>query len=99
MSLDRRHPSMDKIASLGRKKALGAGSAFLKGSKELLELAFRQGVKEGLEENDSLPQTGIQIVVRGIKDIPLAVGVQGVACEDLLRGSEKIGGELLDEFR
>jgi hypothetical protein len=98
LSLDGGHPSMDKIASLGRKKTLGAGSAFLKRGQELLQLAFRQGVKEGLEENNGLPQTGIQIVVRGIEDIPLAIGVQGVACEDLLRRSEKIGGEFVDEF-
>lgn len=98
MSLDRGHPSMDKIASIGRQKTLGAGSAFLKGGKELLELAFRQRVKEGLEENDGLPQTGIQIVVRGIEDIPIAVEVQGVACEDFLRRGQKVAAELFNEF-
>jgi len=75
---------MHKIASLGRKKNLRAVSTFLKRGQELLKLAFRQRVKEGLEENNGLPQTGIQIVVRSIEDIPLAVGVQGVACEDFL---------------
>jgi len=99
LSLDRGHPSMDKIVSLGGKKTLSAGSAFLKGSEELLELAFQQRVEEGLEEDDGLPQTGIQIVVRGIEDIPIAVGVKGVACKDFLRGGQKVGGELLDEFR
>jgi hypothetical protein len=89
---------MDKIVSLGGKKSLSAGSAFLKRSEELLQLAFRQCVEEGLEENESLPQTGIQIVVRGIEDIPIAAGVKGVACEDFLRGGQKVGGELLDEF-
>jgi hypothetical protein len=75
---------MHKIARVGRKKTLRAVSTFLKRGQEFLELAFRQGVKEGLEENDGLPQTGIQIVVRSIEDVPLAVGVQGVACEDFL---------------
>ncbi len=98
MSLDRRHPSMDKIASIGRQETLGAGSALLKGGKELLELAIRQGVKEGLEENDGLPQTSIQIIVRGIEDIPIAIAVQGVAREDFLRRGQKVGGELFDEF-
>src|SRR5271157_4412426 len=98
LSLDRGHPSMHKIVSLGRKKTLGAGTAFLKGGEEFLQLAFRQCVEEGLEENHSLSQTSIQIVVRGIEDIPIAVGVKGVACQDFLRGGQKVGGELLDEF-
>jgi len=89
---------MHKIVSLGRKKTLGAGTAFLKGGEEFLQLAFRQCVEEGLEENHSLSQTSIQIVVRGIEDIPIAVGVKGVACQDFLRGGQKVGGELLDEF-
>lgn len=99
LSLDGGHPSMDKIARLGRKKALGAGSAFLKRGEKLLQLAFRQGVKEGLEENDGLPQTGIQIVVGGIEDIPIALAVQGVARENFLRRGQEVAGEFLDEFR
>ena len=98
MSLDRRHPSMDKIASINRQKTLDAGSALLKGGKELLDLAIRQGVKEGLKENDGLPQTSIQIIVRGIENIPIAIAVPGVACEDFLRRGQKVGGELSDEF-
>jgi hypothetical protein len=89
---------MDKITSLRRRKTLGENSAFLKRGEELLKLAFRQGVKEGLEENDGLPQTGIQIVVRGIEDIPITVGVQGVAGEDFLRSGLKVGSKLLDEL-
>jgi hypothetical protein len=89
---------MHKIVRLGRKKTLSAGSTFLKGCKKLLQLAFRHRVEEGLEENNGLPQTRIQIVVRGIEDIPIAAGVQGVTCEDFLRGGQKVGGELLDEF-
>jgi len=98
LSLDRRHPSMDKIASINRQKTLDAGSALLKGGKELLDLAIRQGVKEGLKENDGLPQTSIQIIVRGIENIPIAIAVPGVACEDFLRRGQKVGGELSDEF-
>ncbi len=90
---------MHKIVRLDRKKTLSAGSAFLKGSEELLELAFRQRVQEGLEQNDSLPQTGIQIVVRSFEDIPFPLGVKGVACKDFLRGGQKVGRELLDQFR
>jgi len=89
---------MDNIVRLDRKKTLSAGSAFLKGSQELLELAFRQRVQEGLEQNDSLPQTGIQIVVRSFEDIPFPLGVKGVACKDFLRGGQKVGRELLDQF-
>jgi len=89
---------MDKIPSIGRQKTLGAESALLKGGKELLELAIRQGVKEGLEENDSLPQTSIQIIMRGIEDIPIAIRVPGVAREDLLPRGQKVGGKLFDEF-
>jgi len=90
---------MDKITRLGTRHTLGAGSAFLIRGEELLQLAFRQGVKEGLEENDALPQTGIQIVVRGIEDIPIAAGVQGVAGEDFLRSGLKVSSKLLDELR
>jgi len=89
---------MDKIASFGGYGILGTRRAFLKRRPKLLKLALWQSVKEGLEENNGFPQAGIQIVMRRIKDIPLAVGVQGIACEDLLRGSVKIGGKLLDEF-
>jgi hypothetical protein len=89
---------MDKIASINRQKTLDAGSALLKGGKELLDLAIRQGVKEGLKENDGLPQTSIQIIVRGIENIPIAIAVPGVACEDFLRRGQKVGGELSDEF-
>lgn len=98
LSLDRGHPSMDKITRLRRRKTLGAGSAFLKRGEELLKLAFRQGVKEGLEQNDGLPQTGIQIVVGGIENIPIAVGVPGVAGKDFLRSGLKVGSEFLDEL-
>ncbi len=98
MSLDRGHPSMVKIASLGRKKALWIGRAFPERRKELQELAFRQGVQEGLEQNDGFPQTGIQIVMRSIENFPMRVAIQGVPREDLLQRSEKIGGEFVHEF-
>ena len=39
----------------------------------MCEFLFRQGVEKALQNDDRFPQAGIQVMVSGIQDIPIAV--------------------------
>ena len=53
------------------------------------ELRFRKGVKKGLQKNNGLAQAGIEIVMDGIKQLPIAIGMKRFTVGQFFGGGYK----------
>ena len=62
-------------------------------------MLIREGQQKALEKDDGFAETGVEVVVRGIEQIPFALGLHGRGVVQLLRGITEGFVEILDEFQ
>jgi hypothetical protein len=65
---------------------------------ELLQLPFREGQEEALEKDNRFAQTGIEVVMGGVEEVPLAFRLDGGGVVEHLRGTGEGFVEIFNKF-
>jgi hypothetical protein len=76
-----------------------SGRTVLKSGLKTGELLLGKGVKKGLEKHDGFTQAGVQVVMNGVEQFPLAIVWEGVADGKFFSRGNEAGVELVDEIR
>jgi hypothetical protein len=63
------------------------------------QLSLGKRMKKGLEDNHSFTKAGIQIVMDGIEQFPVAVGTEGITTGQVFSGGLEGGIKLLHKIR
>jgi hypothetical protein len=62
------------------------------------QLRVWEGVKKGLKENDGLAKASIQVVMNGVKELPMAVRMAGIARSHFFHSRRKARIKLIDQI-
>ncbi len=86
--------------ALAKRELGGFGHAHLgaNGRLKWLQLVVGEGHEEGLQKDDGFPQTGIQIVVSCVHNLPIGVGVHRADAGNLSGSGAKIVVKIVDHF-
>ena len=68
---------MGKMAFGNQDAGIRGCGGFLQGKGEFRDLLSGKGQKETLQKDYGFPETGIDVVVRGVEDAPFTLGLEG----------------------
>ena len=66
---------------------------------EVQQLLLWKGQEEALEKDNGFPEAGVEVVVGGVEQVPLAFRLHGGRVVQLFRGIAEGFVEILDEFQ
>jgi hypothetical protein len=89
---------MGKMPGMRRDARRDCDEVFTERELELRQLAFRQGMEKAFQDDDTLAQAGIQIIVGDIQDIPIQVRARGQSFAERFNRRFKILPELFHHF-
>jgi hypothetical protein len=90
---------MGKMPLRGQHWGRGRQGNTLKGGAELQQLLIRERQQKALEKDDGFAEAGVEVVVRGIEQIPFPLGLHGGGVVQRSRGITEGFVEILDEFQ
>jgi hypothetical protein len=90
---------MGKMPLGGQQWGRGREGSTQESGVELQQLLIREGQQKALEKDDGFAEAGVEVVMRGIEQIPFALGLHGGGVVQLLHGITEGFVEILDEFQ
>lgn len=64
---------------------------------EFEELGWRNGVQKAFEDDEAFAKAGIEVIVVGVEDLPIPVGIKAVTFPQIVDGGQEIRPEIFDE--
>jgi hypothetical protein len=89
---------MGKMTVVGGDTSGGSSRQGLKSGLEAGQLRFWKSMEKGLEEDDSLAQAGVEIVVYSVEQFPIAFRLKGLADGEFFHGGLEAGIKFLDKI-